>query len=161
MTTLHIVKNLIWRTEADTQMCAQKLAAQPGIAHAVIELHGDLGAGKTTFVRHLLRALKVNGHIKSPTYGLVEPHTGQFKDQALDIWHFDFYRLQDPREWSEAGLRDIFTQPGLKLVEWPQQAGVDRPTADLVCRIDCLDHEERRVQFTGQSQIGRSLAGAL
>jgi tRNA threonylcarbamoyladenosine biosynthesis protein TsaE len=161
LATSHIVKNLIWRSEDDTRACAQRLAAQPGLGHAVIELHGDLGAGKTTWVRHLLRALHVSGRIKSPTYGLVEPHMGQCQGQPLNIWHFDFYRLQDPREWSEAGLRDVFMQPGLKLVEWPLQAGADRPAADLVLHIESLDDEERHVQATAHSDIGQALIGAM
>jgi tRNA threonylcarbamoyladenosine biosynthesis protein TsaE len=161
LATSHIVKNLIWRTESDTAMCAQRLATRPEIGHAVIELHGDLGAGKTTWVRHLLRALHVSGRIKSPTYGLVEPHTGECQGQPLNIWHFDFYRLQDPREWHEAGLRDVFIQPGLKVIEWPQQAGDDRPAADVVLRIESLDNEERHVQATGHSEIGLALVGAM
>jgi tRNA threonylcarbamoyladenosine biosynthesis protein TsaE len=161
LATSHIVKNLIWRTESDTAICAQRLAAQPEIGHAVIELHGDLGAGKTTWVRHLLRALHVSGRIKSPTYGIVEPHTGQCQGQPVNIWHFDFYRLQDPREWIEAGLRDVFMLPGLKLVEWPNQAGADRPQADVVLHIESLDNEERQVQATAQSEIGLALIQAM
>ena len=77
MATQPIVKNLNWTSEHDTQACAQRLAQAPLVANATIELHGDLGAGKTTWVRHLLRALGVSGRIKSPTYGVVEPHQGR------------------------------------------------------------------------------------
>lgn len=116
-----------WNSELDTQAFAARLAAAPAIAHATIALHGDLGAGKTTFVRHLLRALGVRGRIKSPTYAIVEPHEALDCPQMpagelLRIWHFDFYRFNDPREWEDAGFRELFASAGLKLVEWPEKA---------------------------------------
>ena len=113
-----------WAGEADTQAFAQRLAACPALGHATLALHGDLGAGKTTLVRHLLRALGVSGRIKSPTYAVVEPHSAQpaWSVGPVPVWHFDFYRFNDPREWEDAGFRDIFAGPGLKLVEWPEKA---------------------------------------
>ena len=101
-----------WHSEDDTQAFAARLAAQPALRNSFIELHGDLGAGKTTLVRHLLRALGVQGRIKSPTYAVVEPHE---TPDGLQAWHFDFYRFSDPREWEDAGFRDVFASPGLKL----------------------------------------------
>jgi tRNA threonylcarbamoyladenosine biosynthesis protein TsaE len=132
---------LIWSHETDTQAFARRLAAQPGVRQAFIELQGDLGAGKTTFVRHLLRELGVQGRIKSPTYAVVEPHEarqGQEGEQVLRIWHFDFYRFNDPREWEEAGFRDLFASPGLKLAEWPDKAQGMLPTPDLVLQLQVL-----------------------
>jgi tRNA threonylcarbamoyladenosine biosynthesis protein TsaE len=127
----------LWQQEADTQAFALRLARSPAIAQATLGLHGDLGAGKTTFVRHLLRALGVQGRIKSPTYAVVEPHSAiDPAGQALSIWHFDFYRFNDPREWEDAGFRELFAAPGLKLVEWPERA------ADLVPAIDLHIHIE-------------------
>lgn len=113
-----------WAGEADTQAFAQRLATCAALGHFTLALHGDLGAGKTTLVRHLLRALGVGGRIKSPTYAVVEPHTAQpaWSTGPLPVWHFDFYRFNDPREWEDAGFRDIFASPGLKLVEWPEKA---------------------------------------
>jgi tRNA threonylcarbamoyladenosine biosynthesis protein TsaE len=116
-----------WAGEADTEAFARRLAACPAICHATVALHGDLGAGKTTFVRHLLRALGVRGRIKSPTYAVVEPHSSSDcalmpDGEVLNIWHFDFYRFTDPREWEDAGFRELFASPGLKLVEWPERA---------------------------------------
>ena len=78
-----------WAGEADTQAFAQRLAACPALGHATLALHGDLGAGKTTLVRHLLRALGVSGRIKSPTYAVVEPHEGApaaGEGAPLPIW---------------------------------------------------------------------------
>ncbi len=124
---LPIVKTLACPTEEATQALAQALAQQPDIGHAFIALHGNLGAGKTTLVRHLLRALGVTGRVKSPTYAVVEPY--ELAD--LNIWHFDFYRFADPQEWEDAGFRDIFASPGLKLAEWPEKAGGKLPLADL------------------------------
>jgi tRNA threonylcarbamoyladenosine biosynthesis protein TsaE len=112
-----------WASEADTATFAQRLAASPAITRAILTLHGDLGAGKTTFVRHLLRALGVQGRIKSPTYAVVEPHRAEAGPHGpLNAWHFDFYRFGDPREWEDAGFRELFASPGLKLVEWPERA---------------------------------------
>jgi len=120
---------------------ARRLATCPALAHATLTLHGDLGAGKTTFVRHLLRALGVQGRIKSPTYAVVEPHTtGTWPllpaGQVLTIAHFDFYRFTDPREWEDAGLREMFAHPGLKLVEWPQRAAGVMPPPDAELHIE-------------------------
>ena len=125
----------VWATEADTQKAARQLAVCPAICNAHINLHGDLGAGKTTFVRHLLGALGVQGRIKSPTYAIIEPHEGEFEGAHLHISHFDFYRFEDPREWEEAGFRDAFAGAGLKLVEWPQRAEDCLPTADLALHL--------------------------
>ncbi len=122
-----IVKTLAWPNEDATRAFAQSLAVHPALARASICLHGDLGAGKTTLVRHLLQALGVTGRIKSPTYAVVEP----YELPNLNIWHFDFYRFADPREWEDAGFRDIFASPGLKLSEWPEKAGAALPTPDL------------------------------
>lgn len=116
-----------WNSEDDCAAFAQRLAASPALADAFLTLEGGLGAGKTTLVRHLLRALGVQGRIKSPTYTVVEPH--QAGD--LSIAHFDFYRFDDPREWEDAGFRDLFGAPGLKLAEWPDKAAGQLPTPDL------------------------------
>jgi tRNA threonylcarbamoyladenosine biosynthesis protein TsaE len=142
-----------WRSEDDTAAFAARLAAHPQIANAYIELHGDLGAGKTTLARHLLRALGVEGRIKSPTYTVVEPH----ETAGFPAWHFDFYRFTDPREWEDAGFRDIFSACGLKLAEWPEKAAALLPRADLVLHIEALPDEARRVTLKAQTPRGREL----
>lgn len=155
-----IVKNIVWLDEAATAAFAQQLARQPAIDDALIELRGDLGAGKTTFVRHLLGALGVQGRIKSPTYAVVEPYNLPFSTRSasgLNIWHFDFFRFNDPREWEEAGFRDIFASPGLKLVEWPDKAGDHLPPPDLLIAIDVLPDEPRAVTLTARTVVGEAL----
>jgi len=142
-----------WRTEEDTRAFAARLAAHPSLANAFIELHGDLGAGKTTLVRHLLRALGVQGRVKSPTYTVVEPHEAA----AFPVWHFDFFRFNDPREWEDAGFRDIFAGAGLKLAEWPEKAAGLLPAADLVIRIEALADESRNVTLLARTPVGQEL----
>ena len=143
----------VWQDEADTAAFAQTLAAQPALANAYITLHGDLGAGKTTLVRHVLRALGVQGRIKSPTYAVVEPHEGA----RFPISHFDFYRFDDPREWEDAGFRDIFASPGLKVAEWPEKAAAVTPVADVAISIEAIDESERRVHLQAQTAVGASI----
>jgi len=154
-----IVKNIAWQDEPATAAFAQALARHPAIGRALVELQGDLGAGKTTFVRHLLQSLGVEGRIKSPTYAVVEPYTLPASSQhaGLNIWHFDFYRFNDPREWEEAGFRDIFASPGLKLVEWPENAGPHLPQPDLLLRLEVLPDETRAVTLTAHTPTGVEL----
>ena len=132
------------------------------MADAFIELRGELGAGKTTFVRHLLRALGVEGRIKSPTYAVVEPHEGRRPgtEVPLAISHFDFYRFSDPREWEDAGFRDLFSRPGLKLAEWPDKAAGLLPVPDLVLALETLADEVRQVTATAGTARGARLLEA-
>jgi tRNA threonylcarbamoyladenosine biosynthesis protein TsaE len=147
-------RSLHWADETACSRTAQALAALPALRNAFIELHGPLGAGKTTFVRHLLRALGVSGRIKSPTYAVVEPYALH----ELAIWHFDFYRFDDAREWADAGFRDVFAAPGLKLAEWADKARAVLPLADLRIAIEPgADDDERSVQLDAFSPAGLAL----
>ncbi len=147
----------VWPDEDATRAFAGRLAQ--GLLHwhgagdACIELHGDLGAGKTTLVRHLLRAVGVQGRIKSPTYAVVEPHTAVRAGEPWPIWHFDFYRFNDPQEWADAGFRDIFVGPGLKLMEWPEKAAGQLPPPDL--RLDLRVDEDGQREVTLQAGTAR------
>jgi len=139
--------NLIWRHEQQTLDFAQKLSMDPSILDAKIALYGDLGAGKTTFTRFLLKALGVEGSIKSPTYTLVESYETLSHGEPLSIWHMDFYRFNDPLEWEDAGLREIFAAKGLKIYEWPERAGDLLPRADLEIHMHMNTKEEREVEL--------------
>ena len=142
-----------WPDEAACAAWAAALARQPALRDACIELHGPLGAGKTTFVRHLLRALGVSGRIKSPTYTVVEP----YQLPGLAISHFDFYRFADAREWADAGLRELFAAPGLKLVEWPEHAAGQLPVADLHLHIEPTTGDARAVRADAGTARGLEL----
>ncbi len=143
-----------WPDEAACAAWAQALAARPGIRQAFIELRGPLGAGKTTLVRHLLRALGVSGRIKSPTYAVLEPHA---LDDGTAVSHFDFYRFGDPREWLDAGFRDVFAHPGLKLAEWPERAEGMLPLADLRLQIETQDDDSRQLTLQALTPLGQDL----
>jgi len=117
--------------EADTLDLGARLAAalRPGL---LVYLSGELGAGKTTLVRGCLRALGYRGRVKSPTFTLVEV----YRLSSLYLHHFDFYRFSDPREWIDAGFRDVFGGDNVCLVEWPAKAGDELPPADLAIRLE-------------------------
>jgi tRNA threonylcarbamoyladenosine biosynthesis protein TsaE len=150
-------RQLLWPDEAATEAFAARLAAVPGLMNASIELHGSLGAGKTSLVRHLLRALGVAGRIKSPSYAVLESY-----EIALgEVSHFDFYRFADPREWEDAGFREIFTRPGLKLSEWPEKAEGMLPIPDLRIWIEAQDDDSRRVKLQACTPEGQVLLKGL
>lgn len=155
---------LRWPDEAACAAMAGRLAARPELRDAILTLEGTLGAGKTSFARHLLRALGVTGRIKSPSYAVVEPHELPADAArgwaAASAWHFDFYRFDDPREWEDAGFRDLFAQPGLKLCEWPEKAGALLPPADLALAIAVEDDESRRVSLVAHGPRGEALLRA-
>ncbi|WP_334107466.1 tRNA (adenosine(37)-N6)-threonylcarbamoyltransferase complex ATPase subunit type 1 TsaE [Methylobacillus sp.] len=122
-------------------------ALKPGIN---IYLHGDLGAGKTTLVRGLLRELGHVGKVKSPTYTLVEPYTVS----RLNLYHFDLYRFIDPEEWDVAGFRDYFNPESLCLVEWPEKAQELLPAPDIDIRLQ-PEGQGRRVIAHANTDSGK------
>ena len=149
---------LLWDSEADTQAFAARLAdaLQAVGGDVFIALHGELGAGKTTLVRHLLRALGVSGRVKSPTYAVVE----SYALSAFAVWHLDFYRFNDPQEFEDAGLRDIFASSGLKLAEWPDKAAGHLPAADWQLHLHSMGDTRRTVELRGHSARGAQLWSA-
>lgn len=142
---------------ASAQALASAIGKRAVVADAFIELHGPLGAGKTTFVRHLLHALGVEGRVKSPTYAVMEPYELIRDGAPFAIWHFDFYRFNDPQEWEDAGFRDVFASPGLKLAEWPEKAEGLLPEADLLVHIEPLEGDARSARFEAHTHRGAAL----
>lgn len=130
--------------EAATHALAARLArgVVPGVH---LHLHGDLGAGKTTFVRGLLRALGHTGPVRSPTYALVESYVLQpcglsiSTGSSLYFQHFDFYRFNRDTDWLDAGFRDLLASDAVCAIEWPERAGDLLPAPDLDVRLDYVD----------------------
>jgi len=153
----------LWAQEDQTRQFAQSMALQFELLDAYIELEGNLGAGKTTFVRHLLQALGVKGRIKSPTYAVVEPHEVMAANGQLQtaIWHFDFYRFNDPEEFEEAGFRDVFASQGLKIAEWPNQAIGMLPLPDLKLKITVNELEGRQVDVAAYTPKGLQILNGM
>jgi tRNA threonylcarbamoyladenosine biosynthesis protein TsaE len=125
-------------TEALGGALAATLAASPPSGPLLLALSGELGAGKTTLTRGLLRALGVTGAIRSPTYTLVEP----YETIAGDVLHLDLYRLAGPAELAELGYRDLAAQAALVIVEWPEQAAGELHP-DLALKLELEGHGRR------------------
>jgi len=135
-----------------TEILGAALArAFPGASAGFVALYlsGDLGAGKTTCVRSLLRTLGVEGPVRSPTYTLVET----YRLGALTCVHVDLYRVHGPPEVAELGLRDVLAEGHLLLVEWPEKAGQALPAADLELAL-VYQANGRRAQLRARSSSG-------
>jgi len=135
--------------EAATQSVGEKLAPalKPGM---VVFLEGDLGVGKTTLSRALIRALGHAGPVKSPTYSLVEVYV----ISSLYLYHFDFYRFESPEEFLDAGFDEYFNDASVCLVEWPDKGHGALPAADLVIRL-AAEGDGRSFAAVGVSASGQ------
>ncbi len=146
---------------------ADQLSSQPEIEQANIQLNGELGAGKSTFTRFLLQSMGVKGTIKSPTYAVMEEYATHTHNKDIQIWHFDFYRFNDPGEWEDAGFRDVFTMKGLKISEWPEKAKGYLPEPDLWIDFQFIDptqgedhhliEDHRLIKIVAPTPLGQSL----
>ncbi len=143
------------RGAADMEALGKKLATQVKTAR-LIYLHGPLGAGKTTLVRGMLRALGHKGAVKSPTFTLVEPYAFM----NLHFYHFDLYRLNDPGELEFLGVRDYLDGKGVCVVEWAERAQGVLPTPDVDIMISPTE-TGRMVRITTLTPRGNALLEAL
>jgi tRNA threonylcarbamoyl adenosine modification protein YjeE len=126
---------------------------EPGDA---VLLKGELGAGKTTLARAILRALGVEGHVPSPTFTLVQ----SYQAEGLALFHFDLYRIESPRELAELGIDDAL-EDGVALVEWPERGFPPRLAADaLTVTLTQTVGNEREARITGPARWERVIAGA-
>ena len=145
--------------EAATEALGAALAG--GIAPGrVLHLSGELGAGKTTLVRGLLRRLGYGGRVKSPTYTLVEP----YNISRLHLYHFDFYRFKDRSEWLSSGFREYFDGTAACIVEWPERAAGLLAPPDLCVTLTFAggsQGDSRRALVEPRSSAGQSWASAL
>lgn len=132
--------------------CARLLAGRP----AFIALRGDLGAGKTTWVRGFLRAQGHAGAVRSPTFTLVEP----YRTAAGAVNHFDLYRVEDPYELELIGIRDYFDDGSTCLVEWPERGAGMLPGSDLTITIT-LAAGGRDIDLRAGSALGREILAGL
>jgi tRNA threonylcarbamoyladenosine biosynthesis protein TsaE len=141
---------ILLKTEKETQQLAGKFAACcPQNKRLIIFLSGELGAGKTFFVRAFIKSLGYTGLVKSPTYTLVET----YEIDAYSIYHLDLYRLQAPIEILDMGLYDEFDQPAIWLIEWPARAIAFLPKPDIVCHMSLVG-THRQIQFDAKTYQG-------
>ena len=146
--------------------------------HLHLSLQGDLGAGKTTAVRYLLKELGYLGKVKSPTYSLCEEHrltlvpnpslSENELQHSINLYHFDFYRMQSPSEWLDAGLQEHFThrdRPTICIVEWPEKALGTLPIMDMDVTIihgqDAGNELARTISFTANTPSGERLLSSI
>lgn len=139
-------------------VCDRTDATQPPGPNAGgrIHLRGDLGAGKTSFARALLRASGISGRIKSPSYALLE----SYKVFNLYLYHLDFYRFSDTREWLDAGFREILRDDAVVLIEWPERAASLLSPPDLEISLEYLN-DGRRADLSAHTARGLKWLNAI
>ena len=151
-------RRLFLESETETEQLGCELArlAMALDSGLTIYLDGDLGMGKTTLSRGVMRGLGHEGAVKSPTYTLVEP----YEDLKPPAYHFDLYRLGDPEELEYMGIRDYFSGQYLCLIEWPERGKGLLPEPDLEIHLE-RDGEGRSVVLRAGSQQGADLLNRL
>ncbi len=160
MTILGTLYKFNWNSSEDCEKWAQKLAKviteiilHDSVMH--IWLQGNLGAGKTTFIRYLLKALGHQGKVKSPSYSLCEPYEIEVGQYSFAIHHFDLYRMRHAREWEDSGSKDLLTSPGINLIEWLEKAENTLPTPCLQISIEYLNENQRFGTFIASNLLGQ------
>ena len=143
--------------EQDMQAVGAQLAEAVGSNGAILFLEGPLGAGKTTLTRGFLRGLGYSGKVKSPTYTLVEP----YELPGKMLFHFDLYRLTNPDELEQMGIRDYFIPEAICLIEWPELGFDVLPEPDLSCYIESDFHSGRNLKIEPNSSKGEAILRRL
>lgn len=156
MATTSKSANYRLKTDIDTQQAGACLGQALGRDGAIIFLNGDLGAGKTTLSRGLIRSLGHQGAVKSPTYTLVEPY--EYFD--FPLYHFDLYRLTDPEEVEFLGVDEYFMPPAVCLIEWPVRGRGFLPPPDLIIGLEIVG-KERCLNVAAASARGHGIADRL
>jgi len=121
----------------------------------VVYLEGDLGMGKTTLVRGVLRGLEYEGPVKSPTYTIVEP----YELEDLEVFHFDLYRVTDAEELEYMGIRDYFNDGSLCLIEWAEMGEGVLPEADVIVSLSLIN-QGRYVSLEAKTLKGNDILNA-
>ena len=151
-------------TATDTDLFGESLALAVLKAHDAImnsglniRKEGNLGAGKTSTVRAMLRRLGVTGRIKSPTFTLLETYP---LDNGLEAFHFDFYRFEDPEEFLDAGFRENFAPGNVTLLEWSEKAYPCLPEADITVTLSVAG-DGREAKLEGNTALGQHIVSEV
>lgn len=163
MTALQTLRRVAADADAQESLGRELAAALGG--RGVVYLEGELGAGKTTLTRGILRGYGHSGAVKSPTYTLVEP----YELAAATVYHFDLYRLTDPEELELMGMRDYCRADTLAVIEWPERGHPFLPPADLIITIRVCaaasnssdNQDSRELEFAAQNETGLAVLAAL
>ena len=148
--------NLHLRDEDATRALGGELARLIG-PDVSIHLSGELGSGKTTLARGIIQALGFPGRVKSPTYTLVEAYV----DSRVTLFHFDFFRLDDPTAWEEAGFRECFDERSIRVIEWPEKAAGLLPPPDLRIALAIPPTGGRTAAIEAATETGRDCLAEL
>lgn len=138
-----------------TELACEQMAARMAaclVSPLVLTFSGEIGAGKTTFIRAMLRCLGVRSAIKSPTFSLVE----SYQSELLQIHHFDLYRIHDETELDYIGFRDYFTDNAICCIEWPERAVSYRGFVDVGFTLN-LKGAGRKIEMHAFSSTGSAV----
>ncbi len=155
MTTIIEERSAYLPDAASTVAAGERLA--PGLRGGmVVTLSGELGAGKTTLVRGMLRGLGWTGFVKSPTYALVE----HYAFSSLYFYHFDFYRFGDSAEWDSSGFSEYFHAGAICVIEWPERVAAWLPLVDLALTLES-SRQGRALRLAAGTSAGSACLGAF
>jgi tRNA threonylcarbamoyladenosine biosynthesis protein TsaE len=154
--TMIIEERSVYLPDAASTVAAGERVA-PGLTGGmIVTVSGELGSGKTTLVRGMLRGLGWTGPVKSPTYALVE----HYSFSSLYFYHFDFYRFGDPNEWDASGFAEYFHPGAICAIEWPERVAAWLPWVDLALVLEA-NGAGRALHLTARTAAGRACLAAF